>query len=824
MLPKIRMKLTNKQYFHKLIFCLALYLGLSPDLLAQNQLLTSVGNLTKYDKTPSGLAISTTFGTVQVQVYSSTIIRIRASKNGVFDDFTYAVVGTALKTDFKLDVQADKLVLKTDSIQLEISKSPVRFRLLTLAGAVLNEDDAAFGTAWIGEEVTTYKKLQQGERFIGLGEKTGDLNRAGQVYTNYNTDNYAYSITADPLYQTQPFYVGIHNERVYGIFMDNSYKSHFNFGGSNDRFSAFTAEDGEMNYYLIGNSTVSKIIESYTYLTGRTPMPPMWALGLQQSRYTYYPDSEVERIAKTYRDKGIPADAIVLDIHYMDAYKIWTWDKKRFPEPKKMVDDLKALGFNTVVIIDPGIKTEKGYKPYDDGVANGVFTKYPDGTNFTAAVWPGWCHFPDFTNPKTRTWWGSNFKDLTSMGVQGFWNDMNEPASWGGRFPDLVEFDFDGHKATQKRAHNLYGFQMVRATYEGTRKLLGKRPFVLTRAGYSGVQRYSAVWTGDNRSEDNHMMAGVRLLNSMGLSGVPFVGTDVGGFTGGASSELFARWVSIGAFSPFFRIHSAIDTKASEPWSYGERVEAICKSYIKLRYRLLPTMYSSFYEAATTGVPIQRTLAINYTHDYRCYDSRYQNQFLFGNSILVAPLESTKEMTKVFLPGKSGWYDMYNDVYYAESAEIRVDAPLERLPIFIKGGGIIAMQSDILHTGQKSSDTLTLHVYNGNEGSTYVHYEDDGSSFDNEKGISLKRTFTHNPSSRSLMATATEGSYGSKWKYLKVVLHGYKDVKYAGAQTHKGYNAPMPSHDPTGVANYAPENPVYSFVIANSVGVIEVKW
>lgn len=793
--------------------------------LAQNKLYKSLGNFQKMERDGQTITISTTNGVAKATIYSPTIARIRAAQDGKFDDFTYAVVGNPQNTKFDVREDAGQLTISTDSMSLVISKSPVRFKLLNKKGQVINEDEPSFGTGWLGEEVTTYKKLMPDEKFIGLGEKTGDLNRRGQAYTNFNNDYFGYPSGADPIYQTQPFYMGIHSGLIYGLFMDNSYKSHFNFGGSNDRFSSFTAEDGEMNYYLIANSSPRKIIESYTYLTGRTPMPPYWALGLQQSRYSYYPDKEVKRIAETYREKGIPADAMVLDIHYMDAYKIWSWDKRRFPEPQKLISELKDMGFNTVVIIDPGIKVEKGYHAYESGLAKDVFAKYPDGKPFVAAVWPGWCHFPDFTKPSARDWWGENFKDLIGTGVRGFWNDMNEPACWGNRFPDLVEFDFEGKKGTHRRAHNLYGLQMSKATYEGTKKILKERPFNLTRAGYSGIQRYAAVWTGDNRSEEDHMMVGVRLLNSMGLTGIPFVGTDVGGFTGGASKELFGRWVSIGAFNPFFRIHSAIETRESDPWSYGEKVEAVCKNYIKLRYKLLPTLYSSFYESSQNGLPIMRSLALDYALDNRIYNWQYQHQFFFGNSLMICPVESNKELVKVLLPEASGWYDFYNDAYYKGNEEIIASAPLERLPIFVKGGGILAIQSDVLHTGQKPTDTLSIHLYNGANGSSYVHYEDDGRTFEHENGGYFKRTFTHNPAKRTLEISAVEGSFSSKWKAIKVVLHGYKNVRASGVKSEQlSFVEPMPSFDPLGYGAGAPSVQVSSMVIVPTKGATTVKW
>jgi alpha-glucosidase len=275
-------------------------------------------------------------------------------------DFSYAVIKPLEKTNWTSSEDNLKIILQTDSLLLNIQKTPLRLSFSDKKNNILNEDDPAFGTSWIGTEMTTYKKLQDGERFIGLGEKTGNLDRRGSAYVNWNNDYFGYPANADPLYQTIPFYIGIHHTVAYGIFLDNTYKSTFNFGASNNRFSSFTVDDGEMNYYFISGANIPSLIQSYTSLTGRIEMPPVWSLGYQQCRWSYYPDKEVLNLARTFREKNIPADVIYLDVHYMDAYKVFTFHPERFPDPKQMIDELKKMGFHLVVIVDPGIKVEKG--------------------------------------------------------------------------------------------------------------------------------------------------------------------------------------------------------------------------------------------------------------------------------------------------------------------------------------------------------------------------------------------------------------------------------------------------------------------------------
>lgn len=788
----------------------------------------SLGNLSTFNKTKEGLTGTTTFGKFRILLYNDFTFRISVCHEE-FEDFSYSVIGKPDTVTFDVVESSDRLLLKTASTQLSISRTPVRFSFQTLDGKIINEDDA-LGTSWIGEQVTTYKKLQPGERFIGLGEKTGPLDRKGAAYQNWNTDAYAYNKGTDPLYSSMPFYIGLHNQISYGIFFDNTHKTFFNFGASNNRFSSFSADAGEMNYYFIHGNNVAEIIQHYTYLTGRMEMPPLWSIGYQQCRYSYYPDKEVFTIAKTFREKDIPADVIVFDIHYMDKYKIFTWDLNHFPDPKRLVQTLKDQGFHVVIMCDPGIKVEPGYEAYDDGVRKNIFLKYPDGENYQGQVWPGWCHFPDFTNPLAREWWASKFQDYVTLGIDGFWNDMNEIATWGNALPENLEFNFEGHKTSMRRGRNVFGFQMARSTYEGAKKLLkGKRPFNLTRSGFSGVQRYSAVWTGDNVAYDEHMLLGVRIVNSMGLTGIAFAGYDTGGFVGESNSQLFARWISIASLSPFFRAHTMINTRDSEPWSYGEEVESISRNYIKLRYQLLPYIYSLFYDASQTGMPVQRSLAINYSHDPRVYNGLYHNQYLFGPTILVAPVESNKELLKVFFP-PGEWYDVYTGRIWQGNQEAVVESPIHKLPVFVKAGSVLPMQPAASHTGIKHEE-LILHIYCGRDSSDFLLYSDDGETFDYQNGQCSKRLIQMIGSENRVVLSPCEGNYKPHFKKIKFVLHGTP----ANALTVNGksmaldrlvhsYFSPLEKYDPINEPDSMGEEDVRVAVIEYVNEKIEISW
>jgi len=737
----------------------------------------SLGKIIQHNITENGIEIETENATVYITVYSEHIVRVRAiRKQTDMRDFSYAVIQVPLPTNFTVKEEKEKLVLKTKELRVEININPLRISFTDQKENVICQDDEAFGISWIGNEVTCYKKLQPDEKFIGLGEKTGGLNRRGNAYTNWNTDAFAYGSGSDPLYASIPFYIGIHTNGVYGIFFDNTHKTTFNFGASNNRFAFFKAEDGDMNYYYIAGESVAQIISHYTALTGRMELPPLWSLGYQQCRYSYYPEHEVVNLAQNFRNRDIPADVLYLDIHYMEKYKVFTWNSERFPNPSAMLSKLKEMGFRVVVIVDPGVKVEEGYSVYHTGIEGDHYAKYPDGTPYTAQVWPGWCHFPDFTKPKTREWWANLYENYVKDGVSGFWNDMNEPACWGQNVPDLIEFNYDGHLATHKKARNIYGMQMAKATFEGTKKhQKNTRPFVLTRAAYSGTQRYAALWTGDNVSNDESMITGIRLVNSLGLSGMPFTGYDVGGFVGSCTPQLFARWLSIAVFAPLFRTHTMINDRDSEPWSYGEEVEEISRNYIKFRYKMRPYLYSLFYEASQSGMPIARSLAIDYTYDPNIYQSNYQNQYLFGNALLICPTESWQTITKVYLP-KGKWYNLYDDKSYEGKQEIFVEAPKERLPVFVKGSAIFPTQQAGSNYYDVPEKTLEIHLYKGEDNSEFVFYEDDGTSYDYQNGIFYKRKIKYKAEKNRLDFKEKEGTFISSYEKVRLYFHGFKEI------------------------------------------------
>lgn len=618
------------------------------------------------------------------------------------------------------------------------------------------EENVEFG----GFYVFGTKKCLPEENFFGLGDKSGNMNLRGRKFQNWNTDAYSFGWDQDPLYRTIPFYIGVHQAVSYGIFFDNTFRSYFDFGNENHDKTSFWADGGELQYYYIHGPHMMDVLKRYQTLTGTHQLPPKWALGFHQCRWSYYPENKVREIAENFRANQIPCDAIYLDIDYMDGYRCFTWNKKYFPDPKKMIKDLLNIGMKTVVMIDPGIKVDDNYWVFKEGKENNYFCRRSDDYFMEGHVWPGRCQFPDFTNPTVREWWGGLYKELVELGVAGVWNDMNEPAVFGtGTFPNDVRHDYDGYRGSHRKAHNVYGMQMVRSTYDGLKKLMrNKRPFTITRAGYSGMQRYACVWTGDNVATWEHLKLGNIQCQRMSISGVPFCGTDIGGFSGEPDGELFTRWIQLGTFSPFMRAHSAGDTAEREPWSFGEPFTAINRKFIELRYRLMPYIYSVFWEHYKHGFPILRPLAMleqeNISNHFR------QDEFTFGDKILVCPvLEQGATSRTVYLP-KGQWYNFWTHELLNGENEFNINAPLEEMPLFVRAGAVIPEYPVMQYVDEKPIEELWLNIYYANYEVNSFLFEDHGDTFAYEQEIYLEKKFSVRGDGKNLIIQQiTDGLY-----------------------------------------------------------------
>lgn len=742
----------------------------------------NIGKIISYQKIPGGIQGKTSNGIFDIHAYNDNIIRVRISKNKTLSNFSYVLVNTKIPSFSASIVDEGKTIkISTNVIDAIVEKEPsLRIIFKNKNGDVINEDmpGESLGTTFFGDKVSSYKKLQEGERFVGLGEALGNLDKRGLGFTLNNTDTYKYGDPRLSMYISIPFYIGIHHQQVYGLFYHNTCKTFFNFGLSTP-FTSINAEGGDADYFFMYDSSAAKVLEHYTFLTGRMPLPPKWSLGYHQSRASYYPQEKVEWIAETFRKKNIPIDCIVLDADYQQDYQPFKTNKQRFPDMPALAAKLAKLNIELTASVYPGVKIDSSYQSYTDGLKKDVFIKYADGKLFETEIAPLKVVLPDYTNPKTRAWWIDKMQWMKDNGINGYWNDMNEPAVGGSYLPDNLVFDFDGHKATALEAKNVYGFQMARSSYEaGLKYRNGKRPFVLTRSAFAGVQRYSAVWSGDNTASDEGLLSGVLLNNQMGLSGLSFVGPDLGGYIGDGSKDLFKRWIEVGIFSPFVRNHKEFFANSNEPWAYGEEVEAISKTYIDFRYRLMPYIYSKFYEASQTGMPIARSLCINYPFDEKVYDNLYQYQFLFGDALMVAPVTSKENTKKIHLP-KGDWYNLFTEEKITGEKELTQNVPSYQIPVYVKASSIIPMQTLVQSTKEKSSDTVFIHVYNGSEKNEFVYYEDAGDGFDYQKNNFCKRIISFDPLTKKIRFSKQEGNFSSVFKKIQLILHGFGDLENA---------------------------------------------
>ena len=681
---------------------------------------------------------------LKITVLRDSLIRFRYTTKGYFsNDFSYAIDKSHSHGYNFLEVTESEeyYQIKTSKVVCRIQKIDMRVSIFDLNDNVILEDELGFhweeSYEYGGNIIKMSKASKDGECFYGLGDKATQLNLKGKRLENFATDQYAFQKEQEPLYKVVPFYIGLQNKNSYGIFFDNTFRSFFDFCHERRNVTSFWAEGGEMNYYFFYGPQMQDVVTSYTDLTGKPELPPLWALGYHQCKWSYYPESNVKEVAAKFRELKIPCDAIYLDIDYMEGFRCFTWNKEYFPDPKRMVAELAADGFKTVVIIDPGIKIDKKYSIYKEALEKDYFCKRADGPYMKGKVWPGECNFPDYTNPQVREWWAGLFKELISdIGVKGVWNDMNEPAVMevpNKTFPMDVRHDYDGNPCSHRKAHNIYGTQMARATYHGVKRFAyPKRPFIITRSAYSGAQRYTSSWTGDNVATWEHLWIANIQVQRMSLSGMGFTGSDIGGFAEQPSGELYVRWIQLGVFHPFCRTHSSGDHGNQEPWAFDDEVIDITRKFVSLRYQLLPYLYTMFWQYIEQGIPMLKPLVY---FDQEDTQTHYRNdEFVFGNQIVVCPiLEPNSIGRRMYLP-RGKYYNYWTNEHIEGGKEIWVDAKFDQIPIFIKAGAIIPKYPVQQYVGELEFDELTLDMYYKEGKEKSLVYEDAQDGYDYKKG------------------------------------------------------------------------------------------
>ena len=780
--------------------------GVSFHAAAQN---APANSAIAFDHLPNGLLAHAGAEVIEITALRDDVIRVREwHADHEPENVSWAVLPEALRST--AHATAEPTGFSTGKMHVALGPG-LTLTVTDNAGNILQQD--AEPTLRHGGDFRVYKRRTDDDHFFGLGDKPGPLDRSGEAFTMWNTDYFGWQESTDPIYKSIPFFLQMRSGRTLGVFFNNTYRSFFDFGRENASEYSFGSVDGPLDYFLLYGPAPKQVLSTYAWLTGPTPLPPLWSLGFQQSRYTYSPESELLDVEHRLRADHIPSDALWLDIDFQKNNMPFTVDPDRFPHFPQLVKDLEADNFHLVVITDLHIARQPGigYAPYDSGIAGDHFVKRPDGTTYVGTVWPGPAVFPEFTQQSTLTWWGSLFKQFVNDGVAGFWNDMDEPAVFDTptkTMPDDVQHRIDmpgfAKRTTDHREiHNVYGMLNSEGTYDGELALRPtERPFVMTRASFAGGQRYAVTWTGDNSATWNHLRMTTPQLMNLGLSGFSMSGADVGGFAGSPPPDLLTKWLELAAFQPIDRDHSAKGTRPHEPWVDGPAQEAVRRHFIEERYRLLPYLYTSTEHTAHDGVPLMRPLFVEFPDaapDRHPIDlDAGGSEFLVGPDLLVAPNPSPEEIApyEVHLPPGT-WFDYWTGERFerATSNESRdleqrdqlhpaqplmITPTVEALPVYVRGGSILPIEPLTQSTVETPKGPLTLRVYPATVSSTPCGgevYADDGHSFNYKQDLYARISFTcavAQDGSLSLTISPQQGKFTPWWTSYRIEVYGWR--------------------------------------------------
>ncbi|MFY8259878.1 glycoside hydrolase family 31 protein [Clostridium perfringens] len=670
---------------------------------------------------------------ITLTIFENDIVKVFIGDKCEESISTNGVVGDLGKGEFIVEEDSNFLVIKGKKVLTFVDKNTTEISFRDLEGNIINED---FQPSFKDEKGNVYiSKVNDCLAYYGLGEKGGDLNKKGCYTENFNTDDPETDDDSVTYYKTIPFYVALKEEATYGIFFDNSFRSYFDMGKEMGDRIFFGAIGGQIQYYFIPGENIKEVVKNYTALTGRMEMPPLWSLGYQQCRFSYFSQEEVRELVKTFEEKDIPLDVVYLDIDYMDGFRVMTFKTPNFDDAAGLISDLKEKGIRTITIIDPGVKVDEEYPVFKRGKEGNHFTKKLDGEIFIGAVWPGDSAFPDFSNNDCREWWKSELKKFISEhGMDGIWNDMNEPCVFNNDHKTMLEsclHNSDNGVIEHKEFHNRYGFEMSRCSKEAQEELHpNEREFSMTRATYAGGQRYSSVWTGDNMSLWSQMRMSISMNANLGISGFSFVGNDVSGFGLDSSEELFIRWMEMGPFIPIFRNHSNMYTRRQEPWAFGPRAEKIAKKSIELRYELLPYIYDLYYISHKEGLPIFRPMIMEYEKDMNLLNIR--EQFMLGENMLVAPVLYEGERSKTIYLPKGSWFNYFTMEKLQGGKWYKLPCELDEILVFVKEGSIIPTYNKKFRNVKERPKNILLKVFG--ENAKGFHYNDDGHTMEYLEG------------------------------------------------------------------------------------------
>ena len=757
---------------------------------------STIGPATGCQIVNGGVSVSAQNAEIRLTAVADTVFRIEVRHPWSAVHHSHAVIESVRTKSGAQVVDTPSHVQITNSgATLILEKNPLALRIVRTDGSVVLHTAVEAEAApyrYLNDEFEICRESDPNDVILGLGEKTGALNRKGRKFTLWNTDvlnpNSAGEFTSglsdddprkdptstefDPYYMSIPFYEVLDTQgRAAGFFIDNPHRARYCFDEPSKTRIHFAG--GSYVEYVFVGPKLGDVIADYTALTGRMPAPPLWSLGYHHCRWYPYNHADAVEIAKRYRKTRIPCDSIWFDIDHMDGYRVFTWNRATYPDPEAMICALQRDRFRTLTIVDPGVKVDPDWDIYQSGLRREVFCRTQSGAVYQGQVWPGNTVFPDFASADAREWWGDLNAKHIGLGISGIWNDMNEPST--GDIPcDAMRFNRG--EVSHGAFHNLYATMMARATQEGlARARPEERSFILSRAGSAGIQRYAASWLGDNMSRWDHLALSIPMSLGLGLSGQPFVGTDIGGFGEACSAELLARWFQAASLSPFCRSHNAAGNPDQYPWSFGPEIEAICRTSIELRYRLMPYLYTAFVEASLTGVPVMRPMALDFPDEPEL--RALGDQYLLGPSLLVAPVcEQGATSRRLVLP-RGEWIDWWTGRVHCGGPMV-AQAPLDTVPLFVRAGAVVPMWPEPpASTMGYLPDSIDLVVAVPQRDGTFMSslFEDDGLSMGFKRGERLTTTFEVTRVGDSLrLESSTSGNRypGMARKSFRILLHG----------------------------------------------------
>ncbi|MCI0692396.1 DUF5110 domain-containing protein, partial [candidate division KSB1 bacterium] len=715
-----------------------------------------VGNYTSHAVRADSVIFSCESASILLEFCSESIVKVKYIPAGALrrDTSLVAFYDDWPAVDFTVQDFADSVNLQTNSLTITCRKRPFRLLFRERGGRLLLQERPAGGLGWKEAFRCAHFHQTPDEHFYGFGERGIDFDRKGHRFESYNRQKFGYNSALATMNINIPFFCSTSG---YGIYFDNTYPGLFDMGSGNPAHYSYRADGGEMIFYFIYGPDLKSILKNYTALTGRQPLPPRWALGYLQSKFGYRNETQARQIVETMRRKKIPCDALILDLYWyggLQGMGNMNWEAATWPNPRQMMQDFSASGVKTILITEPHIVMTSS--KYDVAHANNYFGTDANGQpsvipNFFA----GPASLLDMTNPAAQAWWWSLHEPLISQGVSGWWTNLGEP--------ELHPPDMRRHIGSAAKVHNIFSLLWSKILFDGYASFRPQeRLFNLTRAGFAGMQKYGALpWSGDVRSTFIGLTVQIPMMLGMSMSGVAYQHSDLSGFTGNPSSELYVRWMQLGAFSPIARAHGADDSHQTEPWAYGPVAEAIVKRYLQLRYRLLPYSYTMAHENHTTGIPLARPLVLEYPDDPNVHNLGHE--YLWGADFLVAPVTQAGATSwSVYLP-EGQWVDYWTDRIYSGGTTINADAPLETLPLLVKKGAIVPLQNVMNYTDEFPLDTLTLAIYPAQR-SSFTLYEDDGKTTAYRTGAFARTTFICDvqPQAVTVNISRSSGDYAGK--------------------------------------------------------------